>query len=269
MFSYLVLILSLLIKPPPPTVILITIDGVMWQDIYGTDGEKLVPYLYSDFVKQGIAVGKLSPIIASGPNHISLPGYLEMTRGHSSKDCQTNNCNPTIERSILNVFQRPAVFSSWSTIEKVIPPNANVYRDTGYGYRYDYQTESAVDLYLKHNAPDFLWVSLGDTDEWGHANNRERYLEALASSDAYIHTLVERYPDATFIVTTDHGRNRNFRDHGYGSDSERVWLMMRGPSVPHKGLVKATPLRLANVYYTILCSQNGSSSLNSILTRIQ
>jgi hypothetical protein len=269
MFSWMMLIFALSFKAPPPTVILVTIDGVMWQDIYGANAEHVAPFLYSDFVKQGIAVGKLTPIIASGPNHISLPGYLEITRGHPSRDCQLNTCRPTIDRSVFNIFQRPAVFSSWSTIDKTIPPHSNVYSDTGSDYRDDLQTEAAVNLYLNHNAPDFLWVSLGDTDEWGHANNRARYLHALQQVDQFIHSLVEKYPSATFIVTTDHGRNRNFRDHGAGKDSERVWLMMRGPNVPHLGLVRTSSVSLSNIYPTILDCQSGSHSPDSILTRIQ
>ena len=268
MFPLIVLVLSLL-TVPQPKVILVTIDGVMWQDIYGNNSKLLVPNLYNDFVEQGIAVGKLSPMIASGPMHISLPGYLEITRGHPSTDCQRNDCSPRIDRTVFKFFHNPAAFSSWKTVERTIPSNLNIYHDNGPGYRDDVDTEVVVNQYLLHNTPDFLWVSLGDTDEWAHANDRFHYLEALAGADRYIHSLVQRYPDSTFIVTTDHGRNRDFKDHGFGSDSERVWLMMRGPKVPHKGLVKAQPLSLSNIYYTIMDSQIGSSSPYSILSRIQ
>src|ERR1700677_3165670 len=143
MFPIMMLALSLIVKAPDPSVILITIDGVMWQDIYGDQGRQLVPYLYSDFVEQGIAIGKLSSIIASGPFHVSIPGYLEITRGHPSPDCQRNDCYPVIDRSILQLYDHTAVFSSWSPIEKTIPANHNIYRDTGFGYRYDVETESA------------------------------------------------------------------------------------------------------------------------------
>jgi len=250
-----------------PDVILVTIDGVMWQDIYGSNSQLLVPNLYNDFVKQGIAVGKMSPIIASGKNHVSLVGYLEITRGHPSLDCQSNDCyHPRIDRTILKFFHSPAVFSSWRTIEKTIPNNLNVYHDNGSGhYRYDEQTEKTADQYLQTHAPDFLWVSLGDTDEWAHANNHDQYLKSLQSADLYIHSLVVRFPDSNIIVTTDHGRNRNFRDHGYDKDSERVWLMIRGMQVPHKGFIKTRPLSLSNIYPTILDLQMGSHSPNSIL----
>jgi hypothetical protein len=269
MLPIIMLALSLLVKAPDPSVVLITLDGVMWQDIYGTNAERLVPFLYSDFVQQGIAVGKLSLIIASGPNHISLPGYLEITRGYPSTDCQRNDCNPIIDHSLISAFERPAVFSSWGTIEKVLPPSSNVYSDIGHGYRYDQETIKAVNLYLNHNTPDFLWVSLGDTDEWAHANSRSKYLSSLQLADTFIHSMVVRYPNSTFIITTDHGRNWNFRDHGREKASERVWLMMRGPKVSHKGLIKTSPLRLSNIYPTVIELRSGIHSPNSILEKVQ
>lgn len=258
-----------LLMPPAksPSSVLVTIDGVMWQDIYGNNSRLLVPHLYSDFIDNGIGVGYLTPMVATGPNHISLPGYLEITRGHPSVDCQTNNCNPYIDRSILEEFTHPAVFGSWSGVSKTLPSYRNLYYDIGFRYRNDIDTMYAASIYLtdesRLSGPDFLWVSLGDTDEYAHKNDRQKYIESLQRADNFIHYLVSNYPNATFIVTTDHGRNKNFRDHGYGKESERVWLMMRGPNVPHKGFVKTTHISLSDIYPTIL------NTNNSILTKIK
>lgn len=261
------LMLMVLMLRPAPNTILVTIDGVRYQDIYADNARQQLPNLYKDFVDQGIAAGKLSPMVASGPNHISLPGYLEITRGHPSIDCQTNECNPKIDRSVFNLFEKPAVFSSWDVIHRTVPPFSKTYADTV--TRLDVETMSHVLHYLTSNNPDFLWVSLGDTDEWGHANNYSQYLTALEDADRFIGLLVTIYPNSNIIVTCDHGRNNNFRDHGYGKESERVWLMMRGPTVPHKGLVKTKPLCLSNIYHTIADLQSGNLSSNSILSRIQ
>src|SRR5271165_6735253 len=126
MFAYLILLVSLMLaQPSSPKVILITLDGVRWQEVFqGTDPQRdqghhltpqeLLPNLYNCFVEQGVAVGQATPIIASGPNFVSLPGYMEITRGHPSTDCQTNSCKPVIDQSIISLFRHPAVFSSWS-----------------------------------------------------------------------------------------------------------------------------------------------------------
>ena len=121
MFAYIMLMVSLLTASPLfPDVILITLDGVRWQEVFqGTDPQRdgghhltpqrLLPNLYNYFVEQGVAVGRDTPIIASGPRFVSLPGYMEITRGHPSTDCQTNSCNPVIDQSVFDLFNYPLV----------------------------------------------------------------------------------------------------------------------------------------------------------------
>jgi hypothetical protein len=283
MYAYLILVFAaLLYQPNQPDVILVTIDGTRWQEVFdGTDdyrnrghhltARQLLPNLYNYFVDEGLAVGGDSPIIASGPNHVSLPGYLEITRGHSSSDCQTNTCRPIIDQSVFWFFQHPAVFSSWFPVRETIPSNTSqVYADTGTNwYRWDHETELVMIQYLDRHTPDFLWVSLGDTDEFGHANDYARYLQSLQGADQFIGYLVQRYPNSTVIVTADHGRSVNFKDHGMDKESERVWLMMRGPTVSHDGFISAAPLSLSNILPTITDIELGGHSPNSILSLIK
>jgi Metalloenzyme superfamily len=282
MFRHITFALALMVATPQePDVILVTIDGTRWQEVFnGTDhwrdhghhltSRQLLPNLYNYFVDDGIAVGKLTPIIASGPNHISLPGYLEITRGHSSTDCQSNYCQPVIDQSVFWFFQSPAVFSSWITIGRTVPAVSNTYRDNGTDwYRLDNETELATITYLQDHTPDFLWVALGDTDEFAHQNDYNRYLDSLKTADSFIGYLVHRYPNSTIIVTADHGRNADFKDHGTAKESERVWLMMRGQTVPHDGFVSAAPLSLSNILPTITDVEFGGHSPKSILSLIK
>ena len=263
MFAYIMLMVSLLTASPLfPDVILITLDGVRWQEVFqGTDPQRdgghhltpqrLLPNLYNYFVEQGVAVGRDTPIIASGPRFVSLPGYMEITRGHPSTDCQTNSCNPVIDQSVFDLFNYPAVFSSWSQIKKTVPVGDNIYSDTGKGhYRLDRDTQLAVKTYLDRHTPDFLWVALGDTDELAHQNNYIKYITALRQADDFIGYLVNRFPNTTIIVATDHGRSLNFKDHDRDTASQRVWLMMRG-LIPNQSLITDKVLRLSNIYYII------------------
>jgi len=261
-----------------PKVILITIDGARWQEIYqGTDpaldqgkhlsAKELVPNLYNYFVDQGIAIGYNTPIIASGPNHLSLPGYLEITRGHPSYDCQNNDCsNIIIDRSILSIFDKTVVFASWLSIKKILPKN--VYSDIGpEWYRSDSLTEIKTLEYLNSHNVNFLWVALGDTDEFAHQNNYSLYLQALSNADKFIGNLVRLYPQSTFIITCDHGRSSNFKDHGLDPSSGRVWLMMRGPTVPIKGIVNNDLLSLSNIYDTVVSIKTNILN-NSIINHL-
>ena len=282
MLAWIMLVISLVTTPPPPHVVMVTIDGTRYQEVFqGTDphlyhgrqltAPELVPNMYHYFVEQGIVVGKLSPMTASGPNFISLPGYLEITRGHPSQDCQSNDCRPQVERSILQLYHTTAVFSSWEGIGRTIPLNFSGYTDIGAPhYRWDPETETKVFQYLNQGQPDFLWVSLGDTDEYAHQNNYIEYINALYGADNFIGQLIQRCdPNTIFMITVDHGRNKNFRDHGRDHRSRRVWLMIRGPGIPYRGFVKADSISLSNIYPTIVYLHSGVQSPDSILSRIQ
>ena len=85
-FRLLFLILSI-----DPNIILITLDGIRWQEIFnGTDyklssqnlfSQELIPNIYNHFFINGVVIGDQPEIFASGPLYISLPGYLEITNG--------------------------------------------------------------------------------------------------------------------------------------------------------------------------------------------
>lgn len=260
-----------------PQVILITLDGIRWQDIYyGTDchldnrylpARTLTPNLHAYFIDDGIALGK-APVVASGPNFISLPGYLEITRGHPSLDCQTNTCNPVLDQSIFYWFNKSAVFSSWANIGKSLPMISNIYSDIPNKYRLDKDTESKSIYYLNNNVPDLLWVSLGDSDEHAHNNNYNTYIKSLKEADEYIGYISERFKYSLIVVTTDHGRNPNFKDHDGNLRSKRVWIMIRGPGIPNRGIINVSA-SLSDIYYTIIDYQFGIYNENSILRKIK
>jgi hypothetical protein len=252
-------------------VVLITIDGVRWQDIFNgpnngkIDPRVILPNLYHYFVDQGIVIGRDSAFMATGPAHISLPGYLEIMRGHPSFDCQTNDCDPQPEDTMVDLFRTSAVFSSWDTIRKTVGANPDKsvincgrkYRSLawkqlslpddqkfpekfGSDYRLDVFTMRATREYLRNHNPQFLWVSLGDTDEWAHHGDYERYIAALTDADRFIGELFLKLGsnNTVFIITADHGRGLDWHHHGWDSESARDWLMMTGYKIPNKGFVK-------------------------------
>lgn len=294
-------------KEVHPKVVLITVDGVRWQDIFnGTDtimyrgqhmsARELLPNLYYQFVDGGMVVGKDSKFVATGPAHISLPGYLEMMRGYPSVDCQQNDCEPRLKtETVADLFNKSAIFASWDTIRKTIDTNKFVvdcgrnFRSAKWKqldlpddqkfpeawdpiYRPDDLTEKAVVDYLQHNSPDFLWVSLGDTDEWAHAGDYNKYIESLQQADKFIGMVVEMVKqgengdDYTFIVTADHGRGIDWRHHGWDKESARDWLMMSGRKIPRSGFVSFPEKKsLSNILPTIRELVTGVHSTDSLL----
>ena len=102
--------------------------------------------------------------------------------------------------------------------------------------------------------PRVLWLALGDPDEWAHRDNRDGYRRALAFADATLARLVERVglDDAIFVVTADHGRDANFRDHGDAPESSAVWLVAAGARIPRLGFARSGgPHRLADIAPTV------------------
>jgi len=99
-----------------------------------------------------------------------------------------------------------------------------------------------------------LWLALGDADEWAHRDRRDHYRRALAAADATLARLVGRVglEDALFVVTADHGRAANFRDHGDAPESSAVWLVAAGAHIPRLGFLRTNePHRLADIAPTL------------------
>jgi hypothetical protein len=103
-------------------------------------------------------------------------------------------------------------------------------------YRPDHYTIELALAYLEDQAPRFMFVGLGDTDEHAHAGDYEAYLNALQRADAFVGRVMQLRstweaqgePTAIF-VTTDHGRGDDFRSHGKDfPESRAVWLIAAG-----------------------------------------
>ena len=122
----------------------------------------------------------------------------------------------------------------------------------GHGsYRPDALTAELALGWFERNRPSFFFLSLGDTDEYAHDGDYPKYLAALQEADRHIAKLVA-IADAwatkghrtTFIVTTDHGRSSNFRDHGRDHpESARAWLVAAGGPIPSRGFVSSRASR--------------------------
>lgn len=123
-------------------------------------------------------------------------------------------------------------------------------------YRPDVHTAALARCVYDTLAPPVLYVGLGDTDEWAHRGDYARYLDALRAADALVGELRERAAESgrptTFLVTTDHGRERAFDNHGEEPESADIWLVAEGPGVAKRGAVAArTSWAAANVAPTL------------------
>ncbi len=163
-------------------VVLVTIDGARWQDVYSSVDESLghgggyMPVLRDLIAHDGAIVGApgYGRIDASGPNFVSMPGYTEIFTGRTAT-CRANDCGrpeqPTFLEGLAVRGAKVAVFASW---------------EKGDAYRPDASTMEQSLAYLRESEPDVLVVSLGDTDEYAHHGNLHGYTDALTRADAFI-----------------------------------------------------------------------------------
>jgi hypothetical protein len=287
-------------------VVLVVLDGVRWQEVfYGADRamarqrgmnplawanpRDLMPNLYRLLDRHGVAIGapgRGAEITATGPQFISLPGYLEIFGGRPDPVCDRNDCARPPARTIADDVvdssgpRDVAVVTSWPNIAKAasadpsrfaltsgrkLMTQGDAFRDDpaeaallergasasawpGVGdYRPDAITARIALRHLQTSRPRFLFIGLGDADEYAHRNDYHGYLEALHESDAVLGKLAvtlealgARGRHTAVLVTADHGRAYDFRDHGRRyPESGRVWLVAGGGDVHGHGIVSA------------------------------
>jgi hypothetical protein len=232
------------------------------------------------------APGRGAEVAVSGAALVSLPGYLELFAGRPDPRCRSNECRSSPARTIADDVADSsgaadvAIVSSWSTIARaassdpsrfvVTAGRARVERASdllampgvaplleegaharawpGDGdYRPDALTSRIALRLLEAARPRFLFVGLGDADEYAHHGDYRGYVGALHDSDAFLGQLGTtlgrmgaRGLHTTVVVTTDHGRASDFCDHGQRyPESRRIWLVATGDDVRARGFVAA------------------------------
>jgi hypothetical protein len=300
---------------PARVVVLVALDGVRWQEIFdGVERERaaaagmaaeemvgapeLVPNLWWLMGTRGAALGRGcgSSIRASGPEFVSLPGYLEMLSGKRKTGCYSNDCAPPARTTLVDEIAahtepgEVAVFASWPPLAHTTKSRsalvsagrggtnlpelvrhddrASAIFDEGEraeaypgiaGYRPDRFTSAIAVRYLRARLPRFMFLSLGDTDEYGHRDDYRSYLQALHAADTVVGDIAVALQDLSatglstlLIVTTDHGRSNSFADHGKYPESADVWLVAAGDAVRARGCIASdVPHHLADIAPTI------------------
>lgn len=234
-------------------VIYITLDGVRWQDIYGT--HRYFKKLWNEHANQlhfyGLPNSKTTMEVASIP--VSLPSYQSQMSG-TIQACHDNKCGriqvKTLPEYLIDQLhfakKDVAIFSSWPEISHAIESkNGTAYSNVGNlsaidplsshpdgvmkilnhaqetdhpSYkpnRYDKYTFLQALHYFEKYQPRFLWISLVNADDEAHAAHLSQY-----------HQLLSYYDDAldglfTTLKTMKLDKNTMVivtTDHGRGND---------------------------------------------------
>lgn len=270
-------------------VVIITIDGVRWQEIFeGTEPSRTqtafvparsyLPNITALGTERGAFVGApgRGQIAASGPNYVSLPGYTEILGGRPSR-CRDNRCTRTTLPSILDEARiagaKVAAFASWERLDYAVTSSPGGFMVScgragdpsidpwpgGGDYRPDRLTADVALPYFEAEKPDVFFLGLGDPDEHAHQNDYESYLQSLRQADSIVGRLVavldrmgERGKKTHIVITADHGRSSDFKDHGSLPEAARVWMVASGPRFGARGAVASpSPRHLADIAPTL------------------
>ena len=259
-------------------IFLITADGLRWQEVFrgaeempltkefGNFGnsnairkdfwretpearrEVLFPFLWGTVAKEGQLWGNRdmgSSVRVSNGHNFSYPGYNEFLTGYADPKI---NSNDKILNANTNVFEwlntkpefrgRVAASVNWDVL-----PWISLDTFVGYAAKHAVRT-------LK---PRAMYVSFGETDDWAHEGNYERYLRSAREFDRFIgelwalaQSLPEYRGTTTFVISVDHGRGPApvaWRNHGKEIvDSAYMWFAVLGPDTTALGERSHTPL---------------------------
>lgn len=253
--------------------------------------EALLPVLWKQLAPMGIVLGNKargSSVLVSNAVKWSSPGYSEIMTGAAHPEVKDNTLvrypHRTFAEFLRSELELPktavAQIGSWdgfkmtasSTDDAFVMNGAHEALAAEYSspeidnlvaLRRDVMElweESSNDVlsfriaesYLKKHKPRFLWIGLGQSDDWSHADRYDRLLDYLHLADRLIGELwntVQSDPaykgKTTLVITTDHGRGIKTDDWIEHDDaipgSEDIWLAVIGPDTPDLGEVGPVP----------------------------
>jgi hypothetical protein len=255
-----------------PNVVLVTIDGYRWEELFrGADPalvtdptsraryvdvanrpEALTPFLLS-FAQTGALIGDRdhgSCARVTNDYWFSYPGYAEILEGHPNPHIRRNHAGPNPEETVLErLIRRPEfadqvrVYAEWDVAQDIVnAPRSHipVFIPPDESAPHDPQVIARAREVFGH-LPRVTWIALGDTDNRAHERNYEAYLAAATEADDFVRALweaIEADPrtagHTTLIVTTDHGRGASAGGRWSGHGSGR-WRGLIVPGLRHVG----------------------------------
>jgi len=231
-------------------------------------------------------------------HRFSYPGYAEILTGVARDDVINSNEQGVIQFPTVLEFLKTSLhleknqvasFCSWLNLSRIVEsvpgtivnnagkciypaePNDQLIQQLNYlqfhthlpfpYLRHDVFTfQLALHHYKKHS-PKFLYLALGETDDWAHECRYDLSMDALSRADDYIRQLWEhvqsnpqRAARTTWIITTDHGRGdtlSDWSDHeAHVEGAQNVWIAYSGPSCNTRGVLQKASSTAPSIYHS-------------------
>lgn len=262
--------------------------ALYWAETSTERRKKLLPFIWSVIGKQGELFGNRTygnKVNVANPYALSYPGYNEILTGEVDYSIYDNEKRKNHNRNILEVLNdsgaykgKVAAFTSWELFPYILdkeergsfvlnsghqkiddkelsPAQALLNKVQGRivsdePTRYDELTYIACREFVLKNKPSVVFLSFSGTDNAGHANHYDQYLQEANNADRMIGELwrlLQALPEyagrTTLLITTDHGRGKkksNWSDHGFFvPGSSQTWYALLGNSVVPHGEIRS------------------------------
>jgi hypothetical protein len=244
----------------------------------------LMPFLWKVMAKEGQIYGnqdKGSVSQVTNGLNFSYPGYSEILCGFVDARVDSNKKIPNESVSVLEWLNgqkgfkgKVAAFGAWDLFPYILNrERSGIFINAGYepiegvkmtptyallnrlkdetihlwgGEPFDSLTFETALEYFKSEKPRVFYLSLGETDEWGHEGRYDLYLQSARRADEAAKVIWEtvqsmrRYRGKTLLFfSTDHGRglgHDGWKSHGEETpNSEYTWMAFMGPTTPALG----------------------------------
>lgn len=239
-------------------VIILVIDGPRYSETFGDSTCKYVPRMCSNLKHEGTFYSNFRN---NGPTY-TISGHTAMTTGVYQKISNNGDVlpkNPSFFQYYLKEKSKDKtdayIVASKGKLEVIGNTKAkgwwNLYTPytycgpygNGAAYGSDAKTfQKAEELLSSVNPPHLLLINLLAVDNYGHANQWEKYLKSIERLDQYADQLwksIQSNPKlankTTLFITNDHGRHLDgkkdgFVSHGDGCEGCRhISLLVLGP----------------------------------------
>ncbi len=292
---------SLMTKEPGGVKDVDGLKAEFWRETPQERRTALLPFLWGTVAKQGQIFGnreKGSYAQVTNGMHFSYPGYNETLCGFADPRIDSNDKVPNPNVTVFEWLNRQAkyhgavaAFGVWDCFPYIfnrdrcgflinagfepLPggdrnPRIALLNELKTGTTayfgaepFDsFEIQSAIE-YLKDKQPRVFFLSLNETDAWGHAGRYDLYLKSAHAADACLKQIwdtVQALPQyrgkTSILMTVDHGRGDapvDWKSHGEKiAKSEYIWLAAIGPDTPAMGeRADSTPITQSQVAATV------------------
>jgi hypothetical protein len=264
-----------------------TMGGMYWSDDPEIRRKLLMPFTWNYIASKGQLWGNRNygnEVSVSNPYRFSYAGYNEILTGYADPSIIANaprkNPNENILsylNTILGFENKVEAFGSWKLFSYIIKGMKEKGRlNAGYQAvegdslslietavneiqafsesrhlptRSDLLTFTLATERIQKKHPRVVFIGFGETDEFAHRGQYDKYLQQANTFDKLIADLWAMIQQddfyrnkTTLLITTDHGRGRKpgqWKVHGpLTGGSQETWLMQLGPNILPLGEVK-------------------------------